>query len=104
MRIYSIYFSLAAMWVRKSQSEIVKGDRKKRRQRLNPFGTLVLTLALLFINWLGFRGTLSRYDLSSPVPWFVALLMFALLYFSRLIFGEYRLTRPSLVSAPPAPT
>jgi hypothetical protein len=87
------------MWIRKSSVEIAETDRQKKRKRFSPLGPLLLTVALALVEWIVGRDTPRPFFSPGPalVIWF--LVVFGLLYFSRVALGTYVLFRPSLFSA-----
>ncbi len=66
----------------------------KRRRRFNPVGPLVLTLIVAF------AIVLSRHGTALALTWiemiFFFLIVFGLLYLSRILIGKYILITPSL--------
>src|SRR2546422_6343465 len=91
------------MWVRKRCAEIAETERRRQRRRFNPLWPLLLTLVLAFVEWLVRRDTPRPFDRSSPVTPIFFIVVFGLLYLSRVAFGRYVLFGPSPFSSSAKP-
>jgi hypothetical protein len=78
-------------------------ERRKRRKRFSPLGPLLLTLVLALIEWVVRRDTPRSFDFSSRAAPMFLILVFGLLYCSRIVLGRYVLFRPSPFSAAKPP-
>lgn len=85
----------SVMWTRKDAAEIADTQRRKRRKRFSPLWPLLITLGLALVEWIVRRNTARPFFSSWPVPAIWFLIVFGLLYFSRVAFGRYFLFRPS---------
>jgi hypothetical protein len=83
------------MWLRRSSNEIAEIETRKRRKRFSPVGPLVITVVLVLVQWVVRRDTPVPFDFKSPVPFLFIVIVFGLLYFSRIALGQYVLFRPS---------
>jgi hypothetical protein len=83
------------MWLRRSSSEITEIETRKRRKRFSPVGPLLITVVLALVEWVVRRGTPKPFDFTSPVPLLFIVIVFGLLYFSRIAFGRSFLFSPS---------
>ena len=81
------------MWMRRSPDEIVKIERRKRRQKLGPLVPALITLILLLICVI-FGPAYWRPLFTSPRLFVVFLLVFGSLYLSQIMVGKYWLFGP----------
>jgi len=77
------------MWIRKSPAEIDRTKRIKRLKRFDPTLPFLVTFALCCLEFIFTYGTAGALSFTSPVflPFF--LLVFGLLYLSRVFFGDF---------------
>jgi hypothetical protein len=79
------------MWVRRDSAEFDKIDHRMQRRKFSPVGPLLLTLALMLIEFVVRRGTLSPFSFTPGAFLLLFVVVFSLLYLSRVVLGYYQL-------------